>query len=591
MRTRAVGLFSAAMVSGALLVTAPVTAGAAPISGQAFAAYGSGAAVITKALQLGTTTIANAEAAFSGGVVNSQGLGAPVTNEFGINIQPATPGKNAFGRGTGLETGLVTSDPQQATLNQILLSGLATAAAPPPSSSQKEIALDLNPVAFASVLRGNAAANYDPTYCPVGRPLTFGQGYASNLQLLNTSGSPANPSTGFGGSVLGTSTAAAGTQRGASQSRTVTYLTPNGDGTFGVVSETRQTVAPISLLSTAGTGLLVEIAGEFGLRVAATGKPGGSSVAYTGNPVITVSTTVANVAVPILGPISLQSLLGQNGLSVPVPPLATVGLGTPPRAINGAINSAPSLAADGTSASGAADAVRLSVLSLPGISALDLALGHMEGAVSVPAGGLTCDIPVSKTASVDPVNVGQDFSYQIKIPSDPALFNSLFNCDLIGISATDTVTTKSGSPTITLVSADHGGVIAGNKVTWPSLGNYTLGQDPIVLTINARIPTSSGAGVLQDTVDVNASLGNCRGGTTGEDIINGSATLNGKAQLEGGAIKGAVTLVAPNVSRGGLAATGGNSWPLVAGGGFLLGALGLVRLRRRATDATVTAKS
>jgi LPXTG-motif cell wall-anchored protein len=80
-------------------------------------------------------------------------------------------------------------------------------------------------------------------------------------------------------------------------------------------------------------------------------------------------------------------------------------------------------------------------------------------------------------------------------------------------------------------------------------------------------------------VNVSATLGNCRGGATGEDIIQGNAKLNG------GAIVGAVTLVAPNVSRGDLAATGGNSWPLVAGGGFLLAALGLVRLRRRATVA------
>jgi LPXTG-motif cell wall-anchored protein len=128
-------------------------------------------------------------------------------------------------------------------------------------------------------------------------------------------------------------------------------------------------------------------------------------------------------------------------------------------------------------------------------------------------------------------------------------------------------------------------VISGNKVTFPSLGNYTLGQDPIVLTINARIPTSSGAGVLRDTVNVTAALGNCRGGANGEDIVNGNAQLNGSA------ITGAVTLVAPNVSRGDLAATGGNSWPLVAGGGFLLAALGLVRLRRRVTDPTAPAES
>ena len=141
------------------------------------------------------------------------------------------------------------------------------------------------------------------------------------------------------------------------------------------------------------------------------------------------------------------------------------------------------------------------------------------------------------------------------------------------------MTTQSGNPRIQLLSASHGGVISGNRVTWANLGNYTLGQEPITLTIQARIPPNSGAGVLRDTVDVTATLGNCRGGAAGEDIVQGNA------RLDGSAITGSATLVAPNVTRGDLAATGGSSWPLVAGGGFLLAAIGLLRLRRRASEA------
>lgn len=575
------------MVVGGLLASSPLSAGAAPLSGQPFSAYGSGAAVITNALGLGTTTVANVEAASSGGGVNSGGLNSSLINEFGVNIAPATAGKNALGRGTGAEAGLLTQEPQNTTVNQVLLSGLAIATAPPIGPVvTKEVALPVNPVLNASLLRGQAQANYDPAFCPVGRPLTYGLGQASNLQLLNLAPG-SNPQNGFDAPLLGTSITAYGTPRGVSQSRTVTYMQANGDGTFGVVSETRQTVAPISVLANqlTNTAVTVEIAGEFGLKVVATGKPGGSSVSYTGNPVLTVSTTVLGVTSNILGPIKLQDITGPNGLALDAPGLLTVGLGTPPRAIGGGLASAPTKAEDGTSASGAADAVRLKLLNLPGLTTLDLALGHMEGSVSVPPGGITCDIPVSKVASVDPVTVGQDFTYQIKIPSDAALFSALFNCDLVNISATDTVDVKSGSPKITLLSADHGGVVSGNKVSWASLGNYSLGQEPIVLTITARIPTTSGAGVLQDTVNVSAALGNCKGGALGEDIVQGGA------KLDGSAIRGAVTLVAPNVSRGNLAATGGNSWPLVAGGGFLLGALGLVRLRRRVSDATVTTRS
>lgn len=567
------------MVLGGLLAASPAAVSAAPISGQPFSAYGSGAAVITNALTFGTTTIANAEEAFSGGAVNSQGLNTPIMNEFGINVAPATPGKNALGRGTGLEVGTVTPSAQATTLNQVLLEGLAVATAPPPSDLvTREISLDVNPLAFASTLRGQAKATYDPVFCPVGRPFTFGLGYAENLQLLNTGGAT-DPSTGFPGSVLGSSTTS-GTQRGASQSRTVTYLQANADGTFGVVSETRQTVAPIKLLGTLpGTGILIEVAGEFGLKVTATGKPGGSSAVYTGNPVLTVSTLLADIPTAILGPVSLQSIVGSGGLTVDATPLAVVSAGAPPRALNGALGSAPALASDGTSASAAVDAVRLGVLAgLAGLTGLDLRAGHMEAAVTVPAGGLTCDLPVSKVASADPVTVGQDFTYTISIPRDAVEFATLFNCDLINISAVDRVETQSGTPRIQLIAADKGGVISGNTVTWANLGNYTLGQPPIILTITARIATNSGTGVLRDTVNVSATLGNCRGGTTGEDIVQGGALLDGKA------ITGAVTLVAPNVTRGNLAATGGNSWPLVAGGGFLLAALGLVRLRRRAAE-------
>lgn len=580
---------SATVVMGGLLVGAPAPVAAAPVSAQPFGAYGSGAAVITKALQVGNTTVTNAEAAFSGGAVSSTGLNRPVTNEFGINVAPAVNGKNAVGRGTGLEVGLINANPQPTTLNQALLSGLATAVAPPPSNLvTQDITLPVNPIAFASLLRGQAQATFDPSFCPVGKPLTYGLGYASNLQLLNT-GSGVNGQSGFAAPAVGTTISAFGTPRGASQSRTVTFLAANGDGTFGVVSETRQTVAPISLLAnqTLGTALTVEIAGEFGLRTVATGKPGGSSVSFVGNPVITVTSTALGIPTTLVGPITLNDLVGRNGIGLTVPGIATIGLGTPPRALNGDLNSRPALAADGTSASGAVDTVRLALLSLPGLTGADLALGHMEGSVSVPAGGIRCDIPVSKTATADPVSIGSDFSFKITIPTNSALYSSLFNCDLVNISAVDVVDRQSGNPTIQLLSADRGGVVSGNRVTFPNLGSYTLGGQPIVATINARIPSSSGAGVLRDTVNVSAALGNCRGGAAGEDIVNGSARLNGSA------ITGTFTLNGPNVGRaaagnGQLAATGGNSWPLVAGGAFMLAALGMLRLRRRATEGLHT---
>ena len=574
------------MVVGGLLAVASSPA-SAQLSAQPFAAYGSGDAVALNALTLGTTTVAGLRAAASGGAVNTAGL-TGITNEFGQNIVPARPDKNAYGRGAGLEAGLITATPQSTVdLNQIIASGLAQEFAPPnqpPDPVTAEVAVPANPLLYASVLRGQANAIFDPVYCPVGKPLTFGLGNATNLQLVNLGGTT-NPDGSFTGPLLGTSIAS-GTARAVNQSRTVTYVQPNlvngvADGTFALVSQTEQTLAPVTLLAGGGlgTGITVEVDGPIGFRVVATGKPGGASAQYTGNPLITVRANVAGTDTPVLST-RLQDIVGPNGLQVNLPPLLNVQVGPPPRAIGSqASPTAPVLAADGTSASAAVDTLRLILLGVPNLTAaLDLGLGHMEGAVTVPAGGLRCTIPVSKTASVDPVTVGNEFEFKISIPSDAALFASLFDCDLINISAVDTVETQSGTPRITLLSADRGGVIGpANRVTWASLGNYALGDPPIVLTIRARIPTNSGPGVLRDRVDVSAVFGNCRGGTAiGSDIIKGSA------RIDGSAVTGSVTLVGPNVTRGNLAATGGNSWPLVAGGGFLLAALGLVRLRRRA---------
>ena len=556
------------MVLGGLLASAASPA-AAQLSATPFSGYGSGDVIAVNALSLGTTQVAGLRAAASGGNVNSGsgGLAARV-NEFGQNVGPARADKNAYGRGAAVEAGVLTNTIQPVDINQVIISGLAEAYAPPPSPLVRSaIDIPVNPTLFARTGAGEAQATYDPVYCPVGKPITFGRGFAENLELL---GATTEPDGSITSPLLGTSVTE-GTARATTQSRTVTYVIANGDGTFGLVSETRQTLAPITL-NLGLTSVIIEIAGEFGLRTVATGKPGGASVTHLGDPVLTISTVTAGITTPVLSPVTLSSLIGSGGIGLPAIPGLTLTLGGQPRALNGAFGTPPQTAADGTSASGAIDLLRLAV---PLVA--DIGLFHMEGQVQVPAGGFRCQIPVSKVASVDPVTVGQDFNYVISIPTDAAMFERFFACDLINISVVDTVTTESGSPRITLVSASAGGVISGNTVTWANIGNYQRGNPPIMLTINARIPTNSGAGVLRDTVNVSAALGNCQG-----SAIDGSDIVRGNARLDGSAITGAVTLVAPSVSRGNLAATGGNSWPLVAGGGFLLAALGLVRLRRRA---------
>ncbi|HEX2192842.1 MAG TPA: hypothetical protein VHH09_06570 [Acidimicrobiales bacterium] len=565
MRTRLAVLLTAMLTVGATVLTLTTS----PASGQllteqSFAAYGTGTAIAVNALGLGDTTVAGVHAARSSGAVNSGGLTA-ITDEFGQNVTPALPGKNAYGRGTGLEAGLVVPSIQDVNVNQLLLSGLAQASAPPPQGPiVQELPLDLSPVLFAGLLRGEAQAIFDPAVCALGQPITFGRGHAANLQLLGEVDS----------ALLATDIA----DDNVSTSRTFTYFIPNGDGTFGLVSETHQHVAPISVLNTGEAGgelLRIEVAGEeaggaFGLRAFATGKPGGAGIEFLGNPIVTI--TPGGGGSPLQ--IALSDILGPEGLNLDLPGVATVSLGGPPRAINGEALSPPAVAADGTSASAAVDVVaRVQLLEILGL--LDLGAGHMEAAVQVPAGGVRCNIPIAKTATPNPAVAGDTVTWSITIP-EPGAFSQFIACDLTNIRAVDTHEVESGNPRFQLTGASHGGVIQGNTVTWNNLGTYRRGDPPIVVTVTGRI--LGGSGVLRDTAQVFVDLTNCTGGIEG--------TLAGLAQFQNAAATGAVTLRGPEVGRGQLAATGGDSRYLLLGGVLLLGALGIRRRLRTRPEAT-----
>ena len=588
MRTRLAALLTVAATVAALAGTAGVPAGAqAAVSDQLFAGYGSGATLSVNALQIGTTQALNVQAAAAGQSMHSQGLpDAGLFNELGYIVQRGgLADRNAFGRGTGLELGLVTPVPNPDP-NQVLLAGLAEAAAPPNSGLvEREIGpVKLGGVAYASLLRGQAQATFDPTYCVIGRPFSFGRGDAAGVQLLGTDPGPGDvPLT----SPLVSSSLEPDDPNNVSRTRTLTYLRPNGDGTFAVVSETRQIVAPVSL---ANGAIRIALLGEWALRAIATGKPDDPQTAAPNDgarmeyapvgagpttPVLTINDTV----------ITTQQLFGPDGVDINLLPLAQLALGTQVRAIGGPTTSAPTIAADGTSASGAVDVVRLALLEIPAVlEALDLRLGHMEASAVAPPGGVVCNIPVSKEGRPDPVQVGQEFTITIRIPSDPDLFNQLFGCDLININAVDVHTVESGNARFVLTGASHNGQISadGSTVTFTNLGNYRRGDPPIELTVTGRIPGNSGAGKLKDVVTVSASLGNCTGQAGGEDIV-GLAI----GQLTNTGVIGTFTLIGPEVSGGVLAATGvSEAWPLLGGGALLLAALALRRrIRRPATDS------
>jgi hypothetical protein len=526
-----------------------------------FSGYSTGAAVHADALQgaTGGPRLVDAEVAFSGAAVASKGFATPIHNELAEAVLPTSQlGRKAYGRGTGIEAGTGTNLPNDPNRHQLVVAGLAEAAAPPsePLQTRELTPVSAPPLAYASLVRGQAQPVYSDETCVLGQPISYGLGYAADAQLGN--GGPTAPDGSFTQPLLA-SDVGAPTDRTMAQSKSLTYLTPNGDGTFGLVSETRQTLAPVTLFKGTPNELTIEVLGEFVFRAVATGKPGGARIDYAPDGSPTPTAPVVRVLRPGSPPaeVTFEQLFTPLGFTTPANPLVSIALGEDPRKIaapgRGAEpNSVPDLAGAGTSAAGAVDVVRLTLPNpAPADSprALEVRIGHMEARATVPPGGIRCPIPVRKATNPDLVLAGQPFTWTISIPPRPDSLLGLA-CDLIGVSATDTSAADPGVDYI-LESASAGGVVNGHTVTWPNLGNYHPGDPPILVTISGRVSPTSLAGVLTDTVDVTAALGLCTGGAGGQQLV-------GIAHVDATAVTGAASLVGPraNVVAGAREAAG-----------------------------------
>ena len=473
------------------------------------------------------------------------GLATAVVDETGRTAQPAqAPAIRSYGRGAGLELGLLRG----ASLGFGLgLAGVAEAAAPPRTGlvTRQIGPLALSPLVYASLLRGQAEPGWSDRTCVIGRPLGFGVGSVADVQVLDLGGGPA-PSGGFRQALLALN-AGNSPDRVVSQSKSVTYLMPNAQGTFSLVSEVRQTIAPVTLLKGLPGEITIELLGEWVLRATASGTPGGAVVEYgpAGDP--TPTTPVLRI---ITGghvtELSLQQVLGNQGLALSLSPIVELRLGESPRrpaGTTGAVRVAPGpeQLPDGTRAAAAVDVLRLRVLGpLPGgLQVLDVRLGHMEARAQVPAGGVSCPLPVRKTNAPASVRPGEEFTFNISIPAAADALDGL-SCDLVGIRAVDTIGGTPADLDFTLGSASRGGAIAGPVVTWNDVGDYHPGDPPITLTVRGRVEPNSVSGVLNDTVVVTAGIDRCTGGATGQ-------ALTGVRAAGPGALGGTFTLIGPQV--------------------------------------------
>jgi LPXTG-motif cell wall-anchored protein len=355
------------------------------LSPGAYAGYSSGTVAHADALQSGNNRLADVEVAFSGGAFTSSPLGI-IHNEMSRVVAPTfqtTP--NAYGRGSGLEVGLAVTPSGE---NQIVLPTKVEALASVTTDliTEEVGPLALDPLALARLLRGQAQGKLVSNPCLTSGDLAYGLGYAADVGLLDTV-----PGGSFDAPLV--STTAANPDRAVSQSVSRTALR----GTvapFGLTSETRQTIAPVTLFKGTPNQFTIEALGEWVLSVTANGTAGSASVHYgpaaasPETPVLRVI-NAANVVTNVL---TLQQLLTNNGLTVTVPGgVAEIAIGEPPRALGGAGGSPPETSpTTGTLASAAVDVARVRLLLQGQDHLADIRIGHMEAAVAVPSGGITC---------------------------------------------------------------------------------------------------------------------------------------------------------------------------------------------------------
>jgi len=506
-------------------------AGAVTFKDAQFSGYSSGTVAHADLLQMGDSRLVNADEAFTGASVNTAGLPA-ITNELERVVSPANADKKSYGRGAGIDVGINQSPSLD---GKILLAGKSESAAPPTTNLDTKDLLSgnipANPLLYASLLRGQSRAQWDPDVCPTG-DISFGRGSAADVQLLSTTGSNVGDTGLLDKPLVATDSSIEDQGRTVASSYSHEFLGPQTNssgakigapGAFGLTSEVRMTIAPVTLLKGTPNEFTIEFLGEWVLSAVAGGIPGSAYIHYgpgAVNPQTPVLSLIRNGVVSRI--ITLQQILGNEGIDIPIPNVADIRVGEDPRALgNSDPNSTPQVAGDGTSASAALDVVKVTLLETGSTHAADIRIGHMEVKAQVPVNGIDCGIPVTKSANPPGVEVSQSFIVSIKIDNP-------FGCDLTAVRATDDITTRGDarfevtgtSPTADTVPA--GSNRASGMIIWNNIGSIPKGTSK---TITTTIKAEGGGGEIDDVANVSAVLGGCEGQGEGNQMVGKSIKL------------------------------------------------------------------
>jgi hypothetical protein len=504
------------LLAGSLLV---VPGGAQAATGYRGTAHG--AIVHVDALTLNAMRIADAEVGTSGAQVDSNGM-KKVLNVYRRAIVAGAPeGAHSGSTANIVGAGVLLSPPDAAHLIKPFTASHfspGTDAAVDTSVLKQSLA----PVAFADVIHNTADSEWNSS-CVIGAPIALGRERVALADVVETADNAATPATsGFDHPLVGVDAGDGGLRRGASETVSFEQIYESAHG-LGLWSASAATIAPVTLLKGTANEFSIEVGGLSYLVARSDGSPGGASVVFK-VPLITVTQGTTTQTVLPGNPIVLRAPTTGDAL-------AQIKVGVAEALPGSGLGTALTSAA-GTIAAAQGNVVEVTLLDAvaQGLRGATVAIGHLEATSTVPAGGISCSLPVTKAANPPAVNVGHDFTTTITV-SNP------FDCTLSGVTLTDVITTEQGAlfeiaSTEPSVSAPGGSGLDHATLAW-ALGSIKAGESK---TVTVKLTAQGSGGKIVDTASGTGTLTNCplKPGGSSADVTgfgNGSVAVSGSSTL------------------------------------------------------------
>jgi LPXTG-motif cell wall-anchored protein len=510
-----------------------VTAFALPVSASAtggpYSGFASGTVAHAEALEVMGTKVANAELGQSNAAVASEGLSNTGNlNEFDRPIVPGGfGGKNSYGQGSVAEVGLGVT---KTDANQIapFVSQVATSSGHHIDDKAPGV-IPGSPLIWGDLFHTTAIANWNTNTCVIGEPISAGFSRAAALEAVNIDSAMGTNADGSFKQAL--------VHAGVVESTSFEQLYPGAGPGLGLASVSMTHAVHLVLLKGTANEFTVDVAPAF-LVVKVDGTHHANkkdNIDYKA-PLVTITPpgqAPINILPDQVGPIDIQIPPGAGDAGTDL--LLRLKLGTIlPLTSSTGPKVAGNVNAAGTVASATVNVLDLQVLNIPEVPAqlARVSIGHLEAAASVPAGGINCPIPVTKTPDVTQVESGQSFTTTIKVDNP-------WSCPLTLSKVTDQIDTIEGTSTFQVTSATPNpqspslptaAGLTTSLVTWSS-GLPTIPPGGSA-TFTVTLKTGGGSGKIKDIATAEGAVSNCKpapgsGETTVTGITNVKVPVTG----------------------------------------------------------------